>query len=136
MMTRKDFQALHVLVIDDEDFMRKLIVRLLREIGVRSTSEASNGKFGLEVLENRASDIDLILCDLEMPEMDGLQFIHNFRSGKFERAADLPIIVLTGHAEDEVVRGVISENIQGYLVKPISKKMLVERIVHAMNTAR
>jgi len=116
--------------------MRKLIVRLLREIGVKSITEASNGIFGLEVLENRAGDIDLILCDLEMPEMDGRQFTHKLRSGKLERAADLPVIVLTGHAGDEVVRGVISMNIQGYLVKPISKKMLVERIVHAMNTAR
>lgn len=132
MLTPEEFKSLHVLVIDDEPFIRKLIGRLLREIGVRTTFEAGDGREALQVLDDRNGDVDLILRDLEMSGMDGLQFIHALRAHKDAKLAKLPVIVLTGHAEDEVVRGAISLNIQGYVVKPVSKKQLVTRIVHAV----
>jgi two-component system chemotaxis response regulator CheY len=134
-LTPEEFQNLHVLVIEDEDFIRRLIVRLLREIGIQMIYEATDGREGLEVLESRSGDVDLVLCDLEMPKMDGLQFIRGVRSDKTQKIAQLPIIVLTGHSEDAVVRGAVSMNIDGYVVKPVSKKVLVERIVHAMRNA-
>lgn len=136
MMTPDDFRKLHVLLIEDEDFMRRLISRMLREIGVTRISIANDGDVGFTMLENHAGDVDIVLCDLEMPKVDGLQFISMVRANKLEGASSTPIIVLTGHAEDEVVRGAASLGIQGYLVKPVSKSLLVSRIVHAMENAK
>lgn len=132
-MEPDDFHTLHVLVVDDEAFIRQLIIRLLRETGVRTISHAGDGKAALEILNERDGDIDLVLCDLEMPRMDGLQFLHTIRSKPDSKFKTLPVIVLTGHSESEVVRSAIKFGVQGYIVKPVSKKILVERIVHAMN---
>ena len=84
-MSDTDFSSLHVLVVDDEVFMRQLIVRVLTEIGVKQIYDAENGKDGVTTLKNFGRTIDLVLCDLEMPEMDGFEFVRQVR-GK----ADVP----------------------------------------------
>jgi two-component system chemotaxis response regulator CheY len=123
-----DFAKLQVLVVEDEEFMRKLTHQLLRELGVETVVSANDGEEGLQHLQFGDTRIDLILCDLQMPKMGGLQLVDAVRSGKANCDADVPIIVLTGHAEEKTVRAALKLHINGYLVKPVSVGSLRDRI--------
>ena len=85
-----------ILVIDDTALAREAIAKLLEHEGYQ-TLKAANGKEGWAVMYDHAPD--LILLDLMMPEMDGITFLRMVR--KSDRWQRLPVIVLTGFAEDE-----------------------------------
>lgn len=131
-MTGVDFGALHVLVVEDEEFMRRLTLQLLRELGVETIVVAEDGEKGLQQVTFGDTRLDIILCDLQMPKMSGLQLISEIRAGKSNCDKDIPIIVLTGHAEEETVRNAIKLHINGYLVKPASLAALRDRVIAAM----
>lgn len=131
-MTVKTLPELHILVIDDEPFMLKLIERTLKGIRVGKISTTENGAAAIEYLLGKIVTIDLIICDLEMPEMNGLQFIERVRSGKTAAPPDIPIMVLTGNAEENTVAAAGRLGIGGYLVKPISHKNLGQKIAMAL----
>jgi len=71
----------HVLLIDDEKFMRSLVERTLRDMGVTHITQAENGAEGLKFVKRFKDDIDVIICDVQMPEMNGLEFVQNVRNG-------------------------------------------------------
>lgn len=69
---------LNVLVVEDDDFQRQLVVKMLRSLGVISPRGASNGKLALEMIRsNNQKSPDIVVCDLNMPEMDGLEFLRH-----------------------------------------------------------
>ena len=69
---------LSVLVIEDDDFQRNIIVGILNSLGIRSVFSASNGKQALDILHDMSSGtVDIALCDLSMPEMDGMEFLRH-----------------------------------------------------------
>ncbi|WP_376960018.1 response regulator [Azospirillum sp. A26] len=123
---------LGVLLVEDDDFTRRLIYRLLHDIGLRTVFEASDGIKALEMLRVNSEDIDLVICDLEMPRMGGLDLLHALRTATGNPLADLPVLVLTGHREADVVKRAIAYGISGYLVKPVSKADLMKRLTFAM----
>ena len=125
---------MHILVIDDEPFMRKLLERLLNDIGTGAISLAANGVEGLSIVGQSRAPIDLVICDLEMPEMNGLEFVKTLRSQKNIQSSDLPVLILTGHSDEDSVRNAASLGINGYLVKPISRNLLEARIAKAIST--
>lgn len=131
-MSEQLFRPLHILIIDDEPFMRKLIERTLVDIGVGVVSHAGNGLEGIELLSRSDGNIDLAICDLEMPEMNGFDFVKQVRSGSVVKQKDLPILIVTGHSDEKTVRGAAGLGINGYLVKPISKNSLESRIKKAI----
>ena len=63
------------MVVEDHDFQRRMAVRLLKDMGAESVLEAANGREALDLLAGRGKPVDIILCDLDMPEMDGVEFI-------------------------------------------------------------
>jgi len=126
------WRNLHVLVIDDEIFMRKLIERTLHDIDVGVVTMAENGVEGLMQVKRAGSPIDVIICDLEMPEMDGFDFVKALRSDDEVPNPDLPVLIVTGHADEETVRQAAELGINGYLVKPISKIALEKRLAKAI----
>lgn len=66
-----------VLVLDDDKFMLEFISHLLRELGVNEVLVAEDGKAGLFVLSAQVAAVDLLICDIEMPGMDGIEFLRN-----------------------------------------------------------
>lgn len=68
---------LNVLVVEDDDFQRNIIVRMLHSLSVSSVNEVDNGKSALEIIHKQDIPVDIILCDLNMPEMDGLEFLRH-----------------------------------------------------------
>ncbi len=128
-----DITKLDVLVVEDEKFMRKLIVRVLQELGILSVFEAENGAVGLSQVKSLEGKLDLILCDLEMPVIDGLKFIQGLREGVAGQSQKkTPVIVLTGHSDADNVKKAVELGIQGYLVKPFSPAALEKRIRSAV----
>ena len=103
---------LKILVVDDDPGCRKLTSRVLKMNGY-GTVVACNGLEALDVL--RRETVNLILLDLMMPEMDGLQFISAMRAEA--RWAGVPVLVLSGVADLELARKVRETGVQGYLVK-------------------
>ena len=72
-----DIGELTFLVAEDHDFQRKTLVRMLRGLGAKTVLEAANGKLALELFRSLAQPVDIIVCDLDMPEMDGMEFIRH-----------------------------------------------------------
>ena len=134
-MPEIDFKRLRILVIDDEPFMRKLIIRVLDELEVESVSEAADGAEALMKVNDSANSFDLIICDLEMPNMDGFEFVKRLREMTGSPNVNTPVLIVTGHSEPESVQSAIEAGIHGYLVKPISKQSLEKRIIAAMSSS-
>ena len=127
-----DYQNLHVLIIEDDAFMRELILRVLGELGVSNIETAMDGAEGMGKLSLARNPIDLIICDLEMPKMNGLQFVKRLRSMAVPSQADIPVLIVTGHSGESNVKNAMKLGVQGFLVKPISKAGLEKRIVAAL----
>ncbi|BAI73829.1 two-component response regulator (plasmid) [Azospirillum sp. B510] len=124
----RSIHDLCVLLVEDDDFTRKLIYRLLHDIGLRKLYEATDGIQALDVLRKNGEEVDVVICDLEMPRMSGLDLLHALRTATGNPLADLPVLVLTGHREADVVKRAIAYGISGYLVKPVSKADLMKRL--------
>ena len=112
------FQSVTVLVVEDEPFSLRFVGRVLQILGVAGVIEAGNGCIALELLENSETPIDLVISDIEMPEMDGFELVRRIRYGTVPKYKDVPILMLTGQdTEDNVKKGRIHK-IDGFIVKP------------------
>lgn len=124
---------LRVLVIDDQKSMRSIVKNLLRKIGLENVAEAENGKVALAYL--RTPDIeypDVIICDLHMDQMDGMQFCNIVRNDKNLRNHHVPILMLTGDS-DEMLHEVSKQvGAMVVLTKPVSAEELGHQIEKAV----
>jgi len=100
-----------VLIIDDDPFIQKMIQSFLVSKNY-VTQTASNGKLALEIIQQDSS-FDLILSDMVMPEINGLQLIQAIRTMKNE----IPIIIMTGNSEIKIALSAIREGANDYLLK-------------------
>jgi len=126
-----EFSKLTVLVVDDQDYVRTIIAQLLKRLGVSKVLECSNGAFALEVLEHHKPDI--ILCDVKMAPVDGLQFLRDVRGGLGGSDPQVPIIFLTSASDRSTVQAAITHEVDGYMVKPVSAEDLKTKIAAVLN---
>lgn len=117
-----------VLVVEDHPFQRSMIVRMLHAIGVQEVFEAADGRQALALIENNAS-IDLMLCDLDMPEMDGMELIRHI--GETKRS--IAILISSEKSKSllhsvEMMAKAYSVNIIGSIEKPLNPLLLKELI--------
>ncbi|MDP2821101.1 MAG: EAL domain-containing response regulator [Sulfuritalea sp.] len=103
--------ALRLMVVDDEPFMRKLLGRLLETLGYTSVSAQASGGEALEALAGPFGPPDLILLDLNMPEMDGIEFVRHL----VERCYDGSLVLISG--EDERMLQAASKLVQAHRIK-------------------
>jgi CheY-like chemotaxis protein len=127
-------QALKVLVVDDELYMRKVIRALLMAIGVKTIHDANDGLSGLDAIRTLAPDI--VIVDWEMPGLDGAAFMRAVRSPGTFPVPHVPIIMLTGHGERWRVEEAIRLGVNEYLLKPVSTNALLTRIVSILTKPR
>lgn len=115
-----------VMVIEDEPFIRTLIRRLLKQLGVEDVHEANEGGAGLkEVVRIRPH---LIFCDIHMEPVDGLTFLQKLRALPMADIKSIPVVFLTADSQEETVLKARSLAVNGYLVKPVSPAALQARI--------
>ena len=119
-------QSLGVLVVDDNQYMRKVTRNLLMNIGVRVVYEASDGIAGLDVIRTLAPDV--VILDWHLPMLNGAEFVRIVRSPGVFPMSDIPIIVLTSHAERWRVVEAVRLGVNEYLRKPVSAQTLLDRL--------
>ena len=122
-----DWSKLKVLVVEDEDYTRNLTVQILRNIGVRSIAEATDGRAGLmEVVRTRP---DIVLCDVHMQPLDGIGFLMGLREIKVQGVDATRVVMLTADSSKDTVILARTQAVVSYLVKPVSLAQLQEKMV-------
>jgi len=118
---------IRVLIVDDSSVMRKIVERSLRQAGLDSMTvfEASSGVEGIEVLSNQS--VQLILSDINMPSMDGLEFLRQIRVQNL--APGVPVVMITTESSEEHVKHAITAGAQGYIRKPFTAEQVKERVL-------
>jgi two-component system, chemotaxis family, chemotaxis protein CheY len=120
-------QALCVLIVDDNQYMRKMVRNLLVNCGVKDIYEAGDGITALDTI--RTVGPDVVVLDWEMPLLSGAELVRIVRSPGVFPMPDVPIIMLSGHGERWRVVEAIRLGVHEYLVKPVSAKALYDRLV-------
>jgi two-component system chemotaxis response regulator CheY len=118
---------IRALIVDDSSVMRKIIERSLRQAGIEleKVHEAGNGAEALGVL--RENKVDLILCDINMPVMDGLEFVRQM--GTVENAAGVPVVMITTEGSESHVVQALSSGARGYIRKPFTPDQVKEHVL-------
>lgn len=127
------YEQVRVLVLEDEDHIRRIICRLLRQIGFRLIHEVANGADGFKELLRVKPQV--ILCDIHMEPIDGLTFLRKLRGLGKPEFTRIPVIFLTADAQRDTVVEAKDLRVDGYLVKPVSPKQLKERIDAVLDPA-
>jgi two-component system, chemotaxis family, chemotaxis protein CheY len=120
-------QSLCVLVVDDNQYMRKLVRTLLVNCGVKDIYEATDGIAALDSIRTVAPDV--VILDWEMPLLSGPELVRIVRSPGVFPMSDVPIIMLTAHGERWRVVEAVRLGVNEYLAKPVSAKSLYDRLV-------
>jgi two-component system chemotaxis response regulator CheY len=130
----KLLQSVEVLVVEDNQYMRKVVRNILVNLGVKNIHEASEGIAGLEAIRMFAPDI--VILDWEMPLLNGAELVRIVRSPGVFPVPDVPIIMLTGHVERWRVVEATRLGVHEFLKKPVSGKALLDRMMSILTNPR
>jgi two-component system chemotaxis response regulator CheY len=119
-----DTKNVKVLLVEDSDEIRRLIKVILESKFNFVILEASNGKEALQILNQE--NIFLVITDLMMPEMSGIELVKNIRQN--EKIKDLNVIVSTSLDDKEIVLDLINQGVTDYILKPIRPIQLTNKI--------
>ncbi|MCK5444354.1 MAG: response regulator [Rhodospirillaceae bacterium] len=125
-MSDDSLQNMTVLLVDDENFSRKIVAGMLADMGRPSVLEAADGAEALVLLGE--TKVDLIISDFNMPHVHGLQLLRAVRAGTIEVSRATPFAMLTGYSEKRLVDLALALDCNGFLIKPVSKHGLVRRL--------
>ena len=126
------------LIVDDSAVMRKVLQRALKEagLGVTEVVGATNGQEALEYLRSQQDSgegLQLILCDINMPLMDGLTFLE--QAAQEELIADVPVVIITTEGAERLVLRAIAAGARGYICKPFTSDQVRSRIQPLLRSA-
>ncbi len=123
--------ALRALIVDDSGVMRKIVERSLRQAGLELSEvwEASNGLEALAILQQKTPD--LILSDINMPNMDGLEFVRQLRA--VESAQGVPVVMITTEGSESRVVEALSCGARGYIRKPFTPEQVKQHVLPLVN---
>lgn len=111
-----------LLIVDDSTTMRKIIMRGIRQSGFKVDEflEAGNGKEALQVLSSNG--VDIVLTDVNMPEMNGLELLEAIRSS--EETKDIPVVIITTEGSENVIEKAKQLGVSGFIRKPFTPETL------------
>ena len=114
------------MIVDDSATMRKIIMRTVAMSGLQFSrmEEAGNGNEALEKLN--AGPIDIMLCDINMPEMSGTELVKKVR--ELGSCADTKIIMVSTESSQETIDGVIADGANGFITKPFTPEKFQEKL--------
>lgn len=117
-------KKLAVLVVDDQQPMRKTIAYILRQLGIKDIQFAEDGDAAWKHIN--ATRVDLVLLDWNMPRLSGLSLLERIR--KSETFAKLPVIMVTAEANTDHVLSAMQAGVTDYVVKPFSPNTLLKKL--------
>jgi len=111
-----------ILVVDDEAHIRTTVKMVLTKAGYEVV-EAEDGEKGIQAITSGDNPfmIDMILCDMQMPKLDGAGAIAHFQA----QFPSVPVVVMTGHPDIQAATKLMKQGVKDYLVKPIEKEKLL-----------
>ena len=113
-----------VMLVDDMQAMRMLTRSALKHMGFKKFVECANGVEAIKRL--KLMNVDLVVCDWDMPEMNGLELLHEVRAD--DRLKSLPFMMLTANSSADLIHECISAGVDSYMVKPYQPAALCKRI--------
>jgi two-component system chemotaxis response regulator CheY len=117
-MSQPNCSDLSILIVDDDCAMRVLIAAQLRTLGIHKIAEASDGATALELF--RADPKDLVITDLSMKPMDGIEFTRRLRQPSDGPAFSVPVLMVSSHTEASHIKNALEAGVTAFLVKPIT----------------
>ena len=132
MSSAIDLGGLKALVIDDQEFVRTIVKKMLQQVGVGVVVEAHDGNSGLTVVESERPDI--VICDVQMRPVDGFGFVKALRALPY--GEKLPVIMLTAHTDATTVARAKELKVDAFLAKPVLPPALREKIIKVIADAR
>ncbi len=120
-----------ILLADDDAFMRSIVANLIRTTLGCDVAIAASGRDAIDRLGVRSPPVSLALLDFVMPDGNGLEVARTIRAGLGRVPRDLPIAMLTGRADADLVRAAMELDINAYVVKPVTKETLFTRLERA-----
>lgn len=118
------YKDLTVLVVDDFVTMRRIVRKILRDLGFENIIEAEDGIAAMEVL--KGTKIDLVVSDWNMPRMTGLELLKEVRGS--EKIKDMPFLMVTAEAQKENIVEAVKARVSNYIVKPFTAATLEEKL--------
>jgi len=120
---------LNFLVVDDDDFQRHMVVQILQSINAMSVCSAENGKHALDLIHQNNQPIDVVICDLHMPEMDGLEFLRHLS----QEQHNIDIIIASALGDKLLVSAgkmakMYGNRLLGVVEKPIMPEQIMKLI--------
>lgn len=126
-MNKEILENISVLYVEDENDVREFTAKLLGSL-VKKVYTAANGLEGLETFKENSSDIDLIVSDINMPKMDGLEMCTQIK----EISKEIPIVITSAHNDPNFLKRAIDVGVNTYAMKPIDLYQLVESMIKAI----
>jgi CheY-like chemotaxis protein len=126
----QDLAKLRVLVVDDNQHMRAIVGAILKSAGISQIREAAHGGHALAILRDFPADVAIV--DFQMAPMDGLEFTRELRNPDTSPKPSLPIIMMTGHADQARVILARDAGVNEFLVKPVTAKGVLDRLSAAV----
>jgi two-component system chemotaxis response regulator CheY len=122
-----------VLVVDDSAAIRKILQRVLRQTGmaIRAIHEAGDGQEALELLKSQS--IDLVLTDINMPKMDGIQLLAAVKASP--RWRNIPVVMITTEGGETKVGEAVRLGAAGYVRKPFTADQIKEKLAGILEPA-
>lgn len=119
-------QNVKILIVEDNPFMRTIVLRILKAFGAEQIKEAGDGAEAFKIM--RLFNPDIIIVDWQMQPLDGIEFARMVRTADDSPNPFVPIIMLSGHSEQNRIMVARDAGVNEFLVKPISAKALFSRI--------
>lgn len=128
------FDLLKILLVDDNHHMRVLIGEILRAIGVKGVFEATDGAEAMNIM--RQQPIDIVMTDLAMQPLDGIDFTRLLRNSPDSPNQMCPIVMITGHSTQKRVKEARDAGVTEFLAKPVTARGVIDRITRVIEHPR
>ena len=128
------YDLLKILLVDDNHYMRVLLAEILRAIGVNHIYEANDGAEGLQMMRDHS--VDLVMTDLSMQPLDGIDFVRLLRNSPDSPNQMAPVIMITGHSTFARVNEARDAGVSEFLAKPLTARGVIQRLHQAVEHPR
>ncbi|NCT40501.1 MAG: response regulator [Alphaproteobacteria bacterium] len=119
-----DMSKLKVLIAEDQNEVRSMLRNMLMELGINQIFESGDGREALNFIDSAFDFVDLIICDWNMPNMNGVELLRQIRTVD----PDIPFLMITGRSDIESVVEAKSSGVSAYISKPFSPVQLEAKL--------
>jgi CheY-like chemotaxis protein len=129
------FANRHFLVVDDEAFIRTVVARFLKGSGAANVVEAADGGAAIAAMADYDLPFAAVISDINMAPVNGIELLRAIRTGRDGLKRNTPVLMLTVHSEPDLVAEAVALGADAFVLKPIHREDLIERVFHVLERA-